>query len=68
MNFYSIEFFKNNLKEINAHVKRMRKLNMIDVKNLAIISSRLDAMVAYVKDREENNKFAYSKKHMREVK
>jgi|LauGreDrversion2_6_1035139.scaffolds.fasta_scaffold03077_4 hypothetical protein len=68
MNFYSIEFFKDNLKEISAHVKRMHKLNMVDAENLAIISSRLDAMVDYVKDREEHNKSAYSKKHMRKLK
>lgn len=67
MNYYSIEFFKHNLKELNAHVKRMNKLNVIDSKNLNTISKKIDEMLGYVSDRENNNKSAYSKKHMREL-
>lgn len=67
MNYYSIEFFKDNLKELSAYIKRMQKLSIVDTDNLALVSAKLDGMITYVKDREESNKFAYSKQHMRKI-
>jgi len=67
MNYYSIEFFKYNLKELNLHVKRLQRLNLKQ-NNLDFITKKLDSMLEYVKDREENNKDAYSKKHLKKLK
>lgn len=66
MNYYSIEFFKHNIKELNLHVKRCQKLYSKQT-NLNFISEKLDLMLKYVKDREESNKDAYSKKHLKKL-
>lgn len=68
MNYYSVEFFKHNFKELNAHISRMKKLKSIDESNLNVISNRLDEMLGFIKDREEHNdKFVYNKKHMKQI-
>lgn len=53
MNYYSIEFFKYNLKEL---VKLSKDPKM---------SKIIKRMSEYVKDREDNNKDAYSTKWLK---
>jgi len=55
MNYYSIEFFKHYLKIMQRQHS---------AKDLQGIEKTLKHMVNYIKDREENNKSAYSKKWM----
>jgi len=59
MNYYSIEFFKFYLKELNKLSKNSSNRSLDQMKSI------IDKMDAFIKDREENNKDAYSTKHMR---
>ena len=55
MNFASIEYFKQSLKELNTSINRIVKLKVHhDAKQLDNISKRIEEMLAFVKDREEN--------------
>lgn len=65
MNYYSIEFFKHYLKDLNSYIKHADKIDLSAPKQLEYISKRIDSMLEFVKDREENNKNAYNTKHMR---
>jgi ElaB/YqjD/DUF883 family membrane-anchored ribosome-binding protein len=65
MNFASIEYFKQSLKELNSSINRIVQLKVhSDVKQLNNISKRIEEMLEFVKDREENNKDAYIRRHM----
>ena len=58
MNYYSIEFFKH-------YIKELKNLNKRDTgSSHRSIESILNKMSAFVSDREQNNKSAYSTKHM----
>ena len=65
MNYYSIEFFKHYLKDLNSYIKHAGKIDLSAPKQLEYISKRIDSMLEFVKDREEHNKSAYNTKHMR---
>jgi hypothetical protein len=65
MNYYSIEYFKHYLKEINSYIKRTEKLKLSDTARMNYISNRVNQMIGYVEAREESNKSAYSKKWMK---
>lgn len=67
MNYYSIEFFKHYLKDLNAYINKANKLDLSSSKQLEYISKRIDSMLTFVKEREHNNKDAYNKKHMRKL-
>ena len=59
MNYYSIEFFKH-------YIKELKNLNKRDTSSShRSIESILSKMSAFVSDREQSNKSAYSTKHMR---
>ena len=65
MNFASIEYFKQSLKELNTSINRIVQLKVHhDVKQLNNISKRIEEMLEFVKDREENNKDVYVRRHM----
>ena len=65
MNFASIEYFKQSLKELNTSINRIVQLKVHhDAKQLNNISKRIEEMLEFVKDREENNKDVYVRKHM----
>jgi ElaB/YqjD/DUF883 family membrane-anchored ribosome-binding protein len=65
MNFASIEYFKQSLKELNTSINRIVRLKVHhDANQLNNISKRIEEMLAFVKDREENNKDAYVRRHM----
>lgn len=65
MNFASIEYFKQSLKELNTSINRIVQLKVHhDAKQLNNISKRIEEMLEFVKDREENNKDAYIRRHM----
>jgi ElaB/YqjD/DUF883 family membrane-anchored ribosome-binding protein len=65
MNFASIEYFKQSLKELNTSINRIVQLKVHhDAKQLNNISKRIEEMLEFVKDREEHNKDAYIRRHM----
>jgi len=65
MNFASIEYFKQSLKEVNTSINRIVQLKVHhDAKQLNNISKRIEEMLEFVKDREENNKDVYVRRHM----
>lgn len=59
MNYYSIEFFKHYLKI----VKNNADLSSYDA--FKRVENAIEAMTAFVKDREKNNESAYAKKWMK---
>jgi len=65
MNYYSIEYFKHYLQDLNSYISKTKKLKLSDSQRMKYISNRIDQMLGYVKDREESNKSAYSKKWMK---
>lgn len=65
MNYYSIEFFKHYLKDVNSYIKRTKKLKLSDAARMNYISNRVSQMLGYVEAREEANKSTYNKKWMR---
>jgi len=66
MNYYSIEFFKQHLKELRSSVRHAKKLYS-KAQYLDNISSKIDVLLEYVKDRETSNKDAYSTKHLKSL-
>jgi len=68
MNYYSIEYFKHYLKDVNSYIKRTKKLKLSDTARINYISHRIDQMLGFVQDREKNNKSAYNTKWMRKPK
>ena len=68
MNYYSIEYFKHYLKDVNSYIKRTKRLKLSDTARMNYISNRIDQMLNFVEDREQSNKSAYNKKWMRKPK
>jgi hypothetical protein len=64
MNYYTIEYFKHYLKDLNSYIKRADKIDLSSSKQLEYISNRINEMLVFVEDRETNNAHAYSSKHM----
>jgi len=64
MNYYTIEYFKHYLKDLNSYIKRADKIDLSSSKQLEYISNRINEMLVFVEDRETNNKYAYNSKHM----
>ena len=64
MNYYTIEYFKHYLKDLNSYIKRADKIDLSSSKQLEYISNRINEMLVFVEDRETNNRHAYNSKHM----